>query len=435
MIYNNFKKAFTLLEILLAVAALVILATIVIIAINPFKTLKETENAKRLMNKRNIEKALVQYVIDNDGQFPSSLIDNNLYMIGESSSDCDYFFSDSLGTSLAECLNLKDYLVPNYLVDIPYDPKLGSDDITYYAILKNDNQFKVYSYLLNSNEESLGFLNLVYQASEGGFITGEINQTVLAGEAGTEVLATAYEDYEFVSWSDGVFDNPRLDTNILSNLEVEAVFQKQVVWTTCGDPITFDYNGSSVTYNTVLSSGNCWLDRNLGAARVPNSRIDSQGYGDYFQWGREADGHQLLSSDTTDILSVSDKVNHSDFIIANSSPFDWRSPQNNSLWQGESGTNNPCPPGWRLPIEAEMQAERLSWSSNNRDGAFNSPLRWPSSGYKGGGGSLLVSSNIGYAWTSSVHTTNARTLAFIIDNAYVLSFNRALAFPVRCIKE
>jgi formylglycine-generating enzyme required for sulfatase activity len=65
---------------------------------------------------------------------------------------------------------------------------------------------------------------------------------------------------------------------------------------------------------------------------------------------------------------------HGDFIINGSSPYDWRNPQNDNLWQGVSGTNNPCPSGYRLPTEAEWEAERQNWSSNNTAGAFASPL-------------------------------------------------------------
>jgi uncharacterized protein (TIGR02145 family) len=34
-------------------------------------------------------------------------------------------------------------------------------------------------------------------------------------------------------------------------------------------------------------------------------------------------------------------------------PYDWRVPQNDNLWQGVDGTNNPCPEGWRIPTQTE----------------------------------------------------------------------------------
>ena len=44
--------------------------------------------------------------------------------------------------------------------------------------------------------------------------------------------------------------------------------------------------------------------------------------------------------------------------IGDNSPIDWRTPQNNNLWQGVSGTNNPCPAGFRLPTETELETEK-----------------------------------------------------------------------------
>ncbi len=93
---------------------------------------------------------------------------------------------------------------------------------------------------------------------------------------------------------------------------------------------------------TVVSkTGRVWMDRNLGANKVATSMTDTEAYGDLYQWGRLTDGHEKRNSGTTTTLSNSDTPGHGDFITNNSespySPFDWRSPQNNNLWQGVSG--------------------------------------------------------------------------------------------------
>jgi len=112
----------------------------------------------------------------------------------------------------------------------------------------------------------------------------------------------------------------------------------------CGTTtITFIYNGSLVTYGTVLSAGQCWLDRNLGATLPPGANTLLQSQGDLFQWGRGHDGHQIRTSFTATAHSNTNSPGHSNFILAPNSPFDWRIPQNVFLWQGTTGTNNPCP--------------------------------------------------------------------------------------------
>lgn len=85
MAKNN--SGFTLLEILLVVAAIAILAGIVIVAINPGKQLGATRNAARQSDVSSILNAVFQYSLDNDQLFPPS-IDSNLRMLGTSTSGC-----------------------------------------------------------------------------------------------------------------------------------------------------------------------------------------------------------------------------------------------------------------------------------------------------------------------------------------------------------
>lgn len=92
----------------------------------------------------------------------------------------------------------------------------------------------------------------------------------------------------------------------------------------------------------VSPTGKVWMDRNLGASQVATAVDDDDAYGDLYQWGRGADGHEKRDSDTTPTRSDSDTPGHGDFITTSSEPYDWRTGQNDDLWQGVSGTNNPC---------------------------------------------------------------------------------------------
>ena len=57
---------------------------------------------------------------------------------------------------------------------------------------------------------------------------------------------------------------------------------------------------TSIFAGTITSSvtGKVWMDKNLGASQVCTSFDDSNCYGDYYQWGRDTDGHQVSTSDT-----------------------------------------------------------------------------------------------------------------------------------------
>jgi hypothetical protein len=184
------------------------------------------------------------------------------------------------------------------------------------------------------------------------------------------------------------------------------------------------------------TTGKIWMDRNLGASQVATSSVDTNSYGDLYQWGRRADGHQCRTSPTTATLSSTDQPAHGDFITVNSGNYDWRSPQNDNLWQGVNGVNNPCPSGYRLPTNAELDSERLSWSANSSAGAFASALKLPMAGARySSNGSLYFVGSLGDYWGSTVNGAYASDLVFGSSDAFVDDDNRAIGFSVRCLKD
>jgi uncharacterized protein (TIGR02145 family) len=182
------------------------------------------------------------------------------------------------------------------------------------------------------------------------------------------------------------------------------------------------------------ATGKIWMDRNLGASQAATSLTDVSAYGDLYQWGRRSDGHQCRTSSTTITLSSADQPAHGNFISALNFPNDWRNPQNMNLWQGVNGVNNPCPSGYRLPTDVELNSERLSWSSNNAVGAFNSILKFSVAGNKSVGGSFVSVGTGGLYWTSSISNEISYRLDISNSNASIAPSARALGNSVRCIK-
>ena len=220
-----------------------------------------------------------------------------------------------------------------------------------------------------------------------------------------------------------------------------------------------DANHKFVYLPVVAADGKTWLNNNLGAnysnmnhaqfnpSQQATANNDHHAYGSLFQWGRYSDGHELINYTnsttgygvygTTSTNAASDTPGNNLFITENSSPYDWRVPQNNNLWQGESGLNNPCPQGYRLPTESEMDALISALGIIHLNSAANSSLAVSASGRRHfSSGSVIDGGiNCGY-WISSVNGTYARSRGFGSSGTSTNINNlRAYGLGVRCIKD
>ena len=150
------------------------------------------------------------------------------------------------------------------------------------------------------------------------------------------------------------------------------------------DIITF--NGLNYLPITSPITGRVWLDRNIGAKKVCESTTDKACFGDYYQWGRGSDGHQLRTSQavdgTIDLLEKSDKFMKGD--PEDGSYFsndDWTNAKTvgtmSSRWESTSG-DFVCPVSYRVPTILEIEDERLNTLSNNE--IANNFLKLPFAG-------------------------------------------------------
>ncbi len=128
------RKGFTLLEILLVVAAIAILAGIVILAINPAKQLADTRNAQRRSDVNTILSGTYQYIIDSAGTVPAAI---------NQAVACDNTAANQLCKTGGNCAGITDLsaLTTNqrYLTSTPLDPTGSSANGTGYFIVKSAN--------------------------------------------------------------------------------------------------------------------------------------------------------------------------------------------------------------------------------------------------------------------------------------------------------
>ncbi len=133
------RKGFTLIELLLVIGIIAILASIVIVAINPTKQLGDARNAQRRADVNTILNAVYQYAIDNQGTLPGTspnTIDSNNRQICAGSAFVPNCVAGG-GNNLSIILWT---LTGSYIVKLPVDPSVASNSAgTAYYITKSGN--------------------------------------------------------------------------------------------------------------------------------------------------------------------------------------------------------------------------------------------------------------------------------------------------------
>ena len=150
---------------------------------------------------------------------------------------------------------------------------------------------------------------------------GKIMKTI------TKIIMIGLLSLLFISCGSGSANSTVIDNNIVDENTSTIPTDNDLIDTNTSIPPsednTIDVNISNIihngtAYSTVTSpfTGKVWLDRNLGAARVCESFDDEACFGDYYQWGRNFDGHQNSNSESTTLVAIDvNNVGHGDFIV------------------------------------------------------------------------------------------------------------------------
>jgi uncharacterized protein (TIGR02145 family) len=210
-------------------------------------------------------------------------------------------------------------------------------------------------------------------------------------------------------------------------------------------------------YESVLSpyTSRIWLDRNLGAQRAGASENDVAAFGDYYQWGRRKDGHQLIGAKSTTTLSSSISLTNNLKITIDDTE-DWvedgvddSGADRTFAWEN-ARPNDICPAGFEVSTKEELKSEINGYDVDNSDNAIDMFLKLTSNGYasaydgkhydnhelgKPEGKGLY--SYQGFYWTRTPEDGDKRdAMIFIIgeSDAKFYDFRRAVGAAVRCIQ-
>ena len=124
------QKGFTLIEILIVIGIIAVLASIVVVAINPAKQFAQARNTQRQSNIETILNAIGQRMADNKGIFQGA-VNSTITCPNVPSSTAKILYNPTTVSSGEVDLSC---LVPIYISLFPTDPSVSASADTGYTV-------------------------------------------------------------------------------------------------------------------------------------------------------------------------------------------------------------------------------------------------------------------------------------------------------------
>jgi len=300
------------------------------------------------------------------------------------------------------------------------------------AVSNAQKSFKVLTVLLDTQMPKINELN---------GIALQMEKFTLAGDDGNDFNHNFWE----ATRGKGTLSSNHLESTLKTTGEAYAIedsYQEEEI------------RFHDKVYKTVRSpyTGRIWLDRNIGADHVCQSFTDAGCYGDYFQFGRGLDGHQLKNSPTTTDKQTTLSPDNNLFVQANyTTGYDWleagiddaKDARIDMVNQTDGSTI--CPTGFRIPSYEEFYADTLdniAWDSFPSESVNGNFLRLPLNGYRNAQDQNAIISEEGTRgayWTSTAigegSDRSIRNILFKQDSfmAYATDY-LSNGEAIRCIK-
>ncbi|NMB56460.1 type II secretion system protein [Candidatus Beckwithbacteria bacterium] len=136
---KRLQKGFTLIELLVVIGIIAILATIVLVAVNPGRNFATARNTQRQSDLYSLTNAIYQFSVEHNGNYPEMANGTAISNDPDAPSIVGTGNFNLAAAGEVEAGVVRDTIVPTYIAAIPVDPSTGDAANTGYRIFVDSN--------------------------------------------------------------------------------------------------------------------------------------------------------------------------------------------------------------------------------------------------------------------------------------------------------